>query len=431
MNSPTQPLARRTLIKTGLLGAAALPLAACGSQSSLSSSSKKQLSIMLLGPSAPIVKYFNSELLPDFESKHGIKVQLRQSDWGSGFQKLVTGAASGTLADVNMLGGIWTAPLASKHALLPLDDYLSGWSQKNDFYQSMISDGDYEGHSYALPLYADVRTSVYRSDLLNKVGEGDSKLPTTWDGFKSLAGKLAKANGGPLASPVDWGLDKSVGLQQTFAQLMLQAGGTYYGSDGKAQFASDPGLKALNYLVSFYKEKLANVNMVYAGTGANFMVSGKSAQTFTGYAIVQNAKENSPDLVSKLRAGTPLMSEPGGKPTTSAWINKIAISAKTKNRDGAWALMEYLTSKPIAEKLGALFGGLPARKDLAGASYLSKISPGFTSASKYVVPQPPSPNMLQIAQTLNTDLQQAIRLTQSPEQVLAQIDQKVDAINGK
>lgn len=424
---------RRSLLGAATATAGAGALAACtpGSASSGSQASGgKEVSILLLGPTDQTVSYLTSTVAPAFSDSTGITVQFQQSDWGSGFQKVVTAAASGTLTDLVMLGGIWTAPLASKNALLPLDDLLADYADKDKFYPATLQDCTWQGKTYGLPLYSDSRTALYRASMVKQAGADPDALPTTWAEYHALAAKLAKAGGGPVAFPTDWALDKSIGLQQSFAQLILQAGGTYYDDQGKAVFASDEGVAALEYLMGFYRDKLSSVDMVNSGTGASPFVRGESAMLFSGISTIANAQQNQPDAVIDIVAGTPLAHQDGGKPVTCAWINKIGISAKTKNRDGAWQLLQHLNSPDVASKLGQFYGGLPARTDLADSPYLKDVSPQLVGASEYVTPQPASPNMLAIAPQINTFLQQAIRLDGTAKSILTALDAKIDQING-
>lgn len=135
----------RRLFLGGLAGAAGVgAMAGCspGSASggSAGNSSAKQLSMLLLGASDATVTYVNKTAIPSFSDSSGIKVEVQQSDWGSGFQKVVTAAASGTLPDLVMLGGIWTAPLASKNTLLSIDDLLADYADKDAFYPAALAD---------------------------------------------------------------------------------------------------------------------------------------------------------------------------------------------------------------------------------------------------------------------------------------------------
>ncbi|ACQ82223.1 extracellular solute-binding protein family 1 [Beutenbergia cavernae DSM 12333] len=426
------PLARRTVLGAGAASAAAF-LAACSSGGNGGSSSGNgeggELKLLLIGGSPELDTFVNETLLPEFADSSGYTVTLEKVDWGSAFQQVTTAAGTGTLADVLLIGGIWTAPLADRGALLALDDHVASWGDLDSFYPGMIEDGAFDGSQYALPLYSDTRTTLYRADLLEQAGADPSSLPRTWEEFRSLAEQIQAARVEGVTAAVDWGQDQSIGLQQTFAQLLLQAGGTYYDESGKAQFSSEPGVLALEYLTGFYRDGLADVNMQDQGTGPRALVAGQAAMTYTGTFTVRNAVDNAPEIVEQLVAGPPLIG-PSGSPVTSAWINKLGIAASTDDPDGSWQLVEHMLSRANVEQLDALFGGLPARSDLTDAEYLTDTPPGFIEAAEHIVPQPAHPNMLQIAPEINTAMQDAIRNPDDVERVLADLDATIDEING-
>ena len=417
---------RRTVLKGGLAGAATLSM---GLYAPHVLAQSKSLSIMVLGPDQKALEWLRGALA-DFKQQSGYDVEIRQSDWGSGFQKLLTATASGTMADVTMMGQVMTPALASKGAFLAIDDRLASWEDTGKFYPAMLKDGTYGGKSYALPVYADVRTAVYRSDILEKVGVGADALPKTWDDYKAVAKKLSKAEGGPLATPFFSGQDKSVGLMQMYSQMLYQADGAFFDEAGKSVLSNEAGVRALDYLVSFFTEGLANPNVVYQGTGPRPLTQGTAAMTYNSVTESQTAAQYSPDIQQYIVAGPPLSADAGGKPATIAWINKFAIGANTKDPDGAWELLKFIASKDISAKIAEEWGGLPARTDQNDAPFLAKISKGFVDATQYAGALPTSPNLLQIQQQVNIALQAAIRQSGTSAQVLADLDKKIDTING-
>lgn len=423
-------VSRRTALKAfGGLAAATTGVAGCGRGGSTGSGDSLQF--LLLGPTPQLLDAFNKNLIPAFAKQENIKVELQTSDWGSGFQKVLTAASSHSLPDVLTIGGIWTAPLVAKGALLPLDKYTADWPERSKYYGSIWKDCQYKGKTYAVPIYSGVPTVAYRADLFERAGLDPDTPPTTWDEYRQYAEKLVHKKGSRLVTEgADWGLDTSIGLQQTFAQLMFQAGGTYYRADGRSNFASDEGKNALEYLVSFYKDGLSSVNVVNQLTAAAPLVSGAAAMSFTNVSVLANAKINNKSVVAQIRAGRPLKSTPDGKPTTSAWINKFGLAATTKKADAGWKWLQFLSEKSNLEALDEQYGLLPPRTDLVTAPYLHGAPEGFISCSEDVVPQPPNPQMLQIAQVINTELQRAIRMQTGSSDALAAIDKQVDGLTG-
>lgn len=427
MTRTTMPLTRRAFVGAAATAAATGVLSGCNSQAAPSQGTKS-LSLQLFGANQTLVDWLQKTALPQFTKQHGASVEIRQTDWGSSFQKLLTGAASGTMADVTMMGQAQTAALAAKHAFLSLDKYVSDWADKANFYSAMYQNGAYDGHQYAIPFIADTRTAVYRTDILQKAGASVSSLPTDWDDYKSLAATV-KAKDSKLSAAAYWGQDNSVGLMQAFSQLLYQAGGTFFDPAGKSILSSGPGVTALTYMVSFFKAGLSNAGIVYNGSGAAPLTQGAVAMTFTGYSGKQNAQQFNPSIAKDVVAGVPLAAKKGGRPETIAWINKMGISAKTKNPDLAWALLSFLVSKENAAKFDEYLGGLPARTDLKDATFLKGASKAMVDAAAYAGALPPNPNLLDIQQKINVAVQKAIRQQGSPQSVLRDLDKTIDSIN--
>lgn len=425
--SHSPSLTRRALLGTAA-GASAAALAGCSSSGG-SAAGAKSLSLQMFGATQDLIDWLNKTALPKFaDANGGAKVEIRQTDWGSSFQKLLTGAASGTMADVTMMGQVQTAALAAKHAFLSLDDYVKDWKDKQNFYPEMYKNGEYDGHQYAIPFIADTRTAVYRGDFLSQAGASVKSLPADWDDYKELA-TTVKSKVSKVSAAAYWGQDNSVGLMQSFSQLLYQAGGSYFDSSGRSILSSEPGVRALTYMVSFFKAKLSNAGIVYNGSGATPLTQGATAMTLTGYSGKQNAEQYNPKVAKDIVAGRPFSAQVGGTPKTVAWINKFGVSAKSKDPDLAWALLSFLVSKENAAKLDQYLGGLPARTDLGDAKFLKSASKDMVGASQYAGALPQNPSMLEIQQKVNVAVQKAVRQQGDPKGLLTDLDKTIDAIN--
>lgn len=425
--SASEYISRRKLLQLGTGTAAAAALAGCTSPSSGGGTATAggTLKLLVLGPTSDLVSYLNTKALPAFQAQTGTKVELQTSDWGSAFQKVITGAASNSLADVLNIGGIWTAALAEKNVLLDISSRLNAWADKSQFREASLLDSSYKGKNYAVPITMDIRTGVYRKDLVDSAGV--SSLPTTWDDFRQAA-QSVKAKG-QVNPPIDWAVDKSIGLQQTFAQLFLQAGGRYWDDSGKASFNSEAGNRALTYLVDTYKLGLADVNQVYSGDGPRPLVAGSSALTLNGWLIQQNADSYNKSVSSAIVAGPPLRADPNSKPVSVAWINKLAIARNTKSPDAAWKLVTFLAGAAQLNELARLLGTLPARKDLASTSWMTPMAKQVMATADQAISQPVNPVMLQLGPAVQSLLEPAIRRTTSVSDTLKAIDDKVNSLH--
>ncbi len=426
----TSGINRRGLLKASAAvaaaGVGASALSACSDDTepsgSESGSGGGALDLLLIGPDQTTIDWVNSTLVPAFKESSGIDVKLQTSDWGSAFQKVTTGAASNSLADVFLIGGIWNAPLASKNVMLDITDRVNDWDGAEQVYEKMLVDGVYEDKNYSIPVYADVRTDIYRTDMLDEAGI--SGIPATWDEWRTAAEAL-KANG--VQSPIDFGLDKSIGLQQRFAHLMLSAGGTYWDASGKAQFSSDAGKKALQYMVDCFQDGLSDYNVVYSGNGPLPVVQGLSGMALDGAALPRNAETNDESVFPKLEAGAGLKMDSSSDPTTLAFVNKLAIAKNSKNPDGAFELIKFICSKENAGEFAKNYGGLPVRKDV-DATWLDGIYKDIAGIAESAVSQPSNPVMMSLGPAVNQLLEPAIRGSVSVDETLKAIDAKVDSL---
>ena len=160
-----------------------------------------------------------------------------------------------------------------------------------------------------------------------------------WAAYHEAA-KLTTAAVRPLGA--SWG--RTLHRHPAVRALFFQAGGEYFDADGAATFGSDAGVRALEYLMSFYEDDLSSVNDVYSGSGAVPIVTGDAGLVFSGISALQNAEQNDASALDQIVFGMPLSDSHGGTPVTCSWVNKLAISAHTQDPDGAWQLLTHLTS---------------------------------------------------------------------------------------
>lgn len=390
------------------------------------------LEFLFLGPTQEVTEILKNEIIPAFQDAEGVKINLQTSDWGSAFQKITTAAAAGTALDIMLIGGIWTAPLAAKGVLFDISDYVASWSDAGQYPEGVWADCTFEDGTYGVPMNLDSRTLVFRKDFFEEVGLDPAAPPETWDDYKQAAQKLVVADGNNIKRQgADWGINTSIGLQQSFAQAYLQAGGQYYKEDGSGNFNSPEGVEALQWIVSFFEEGLSSTNIVAQSNAPLPLVAGTGAMTYGNAGILQNAQSTAANIVPMIAAGPPLRKDASSERITSAWINKFAMGANTRNPDAAWKFLAHLSSKENTERQLEAMGLLPARSDLFEAAYLEGVDRAFFDASEFIVPQPPHPEMLQIAQIINTELERAVRGESEPEKTLESIDLQINKLIGR
>ncbi len=288
-------------------------------------------------------------------------------------QQLIAGQA----ADLIDMGDIDVPGLAGAGYLAPIDDYLKTWSGWNHYYpqfkKAMVRQ---DGHIYALVHETGVQNLFYRKDILTQLGI-DTTQPKTWDDLISRLEQVkAKTGDTPLVIPAGtaWGGGT---WQEGFQPILGSTDKNYYSlKTGKWDLKSS-GFPAVFDLYSQLVSKgllpvqdLENPNPWQPTKYVKFP-AGKiqvAAQGTWGWKYDWGPQGATPipDLTTKVDTWQYPALRSGDQP--SGWSGLgygYAVPAKSKNKDAAMLLAEYLSSgKPVADYLVAT-GAAAARNDMA------------------------------------------------------------------
>jgi len=213
-----------------------------------------------------------------------------------------------------------------------------------------------------VPAQLDTRTVVYRKD---QYDAASLQPPSTWDELKADAAKLAQKQGSTVSREgMDLSIDSSVGAQQTFINLLYQAGGNYFSADGKtATFETDAGRAALTYMVGLIKDGSSSTAFQNPPNGPGFLTLGSTATAFGGITGIANAKQYAPAEAKNIALSMPLRMDANHPPKTLIFINKLGIYQGTKAPDAAWGFLSTVM-EPANLTLWLTTGGQPAVADL-------------------------------------------------------------------
>jgi multiple sugar transport system substrate-binding protein len=242
---------------------------------------------------------------------------------------------------------------------------MKGWPVAKKLNAAALQAGVWNGIQYAVPVNLDVRGLIYNAAMFKKAGI--STPPRTWAEYKADAAKLVQKHGGKImVEGADWAIDNSVGLAQTFDLLLEEAGGSLFhnGPNGTATFTGDSaaGRKALNYLVSFYKDGLSSTSFIDVGSAPTPVALGNAAMEISN---ASSFAEASPTVESELKMTAPLAATAGGQPVGIEFVNKLGIYSRSKNPEAAWKFINYLYTPSILSTWNRLDGEAPPEVSLA------------------------------------------------------------------
>lgn len=363
----------------GLAGACALTLSACGSGSS--STTGQNVRVWFMEGSIPddAVKYLQDTFAAN---NPGNTLTVEIQPWDGIVNKLQTSLASSAESpDLVETGNTQTALFASVGAFAPLDDQYESLGG-SALIPSFVEAGTWEGHKYALPLYAGARGVYYRKDMLQKAG---IDVPTTLDELAQAAIDIGQANPD--------GIDGFSGMYLAAVDihgvesLMFAGGGDYAKQEGgrwSSLIDNEASVASLTRIQKIFKE------------GTNYALADQASQKSFEKFFNENkvafmvGTGNIGEKIDKSlwdADAVGVMPIPG---TTSGSVGQtfaggssVSMAAKAHNLELAAKALELIYSKDFQESV-AKAGWTPGNSTYASAQTgaFAKIAPTIVANSK-------------------------------------------------
>ena len=119
-----------------------------------------------------------------------VEVQLERQQWTGIVEKLTTALSGSDAPDIVEFGNTQAQTFEAAGAVIDLTDRAEELGG-DDFLQSLLEAGTYDGSLYAVPYYAGARVVIYRKDLFEEAG---IEIPTTLEEWVAAGEALKEAN---------------------------------------------------------------------------------------------------------------------------------------------------------------------------------------------------------------------------------------------
>lgn len=391
---------------------------------------KVQIDFWAFGAEAEHVKVLTKE----FEKLNpGIKVKVQAIPWTAAHEKLITAYASDTTPDIVQLGNTWIPEFVALNSLEDLDTWIrnSKSIKEKNFFPGIWKTNIIDGKVYGIPWYVDTRVLFYRSDILKKAGYNSP--PKTWDQLYDVSKKIKKMYGKQekyafFIPTNEWAPFIIFGMQ---AGARLLKDNNSYGNFSNPKFAT-----AFKYLVKFYKEKLAPVDMTLVSNLYQAFASGFFAMYITGPWNVTEFRNMLPASLQNSWMTAPLPAYDNNKyPGVSlAGGSSFVMFKASKHKKEAWKLIEFLSKKSSQVQFFKMSSDLPSLIDAWQDTVLTnnKYLKAFYEQLQNVVPMPKVPEWEHIVSgKVQQYAEYAARGIMSPEQALKLLDKDTDLILAK
>lgn len=296
------------------------------------------------------------EVLPEFEKKHGVKVQLQlvsQRALQSRLQSaLLTGADVPDVVELleGSIGYFARGPLEDV-GFVDITDKLKQEGLFDRMVTSRYSLWSSRGRIFALPHDVHPVSLCYRRDLIEELGIKVDQLKT-WKDFVEMGHKVVKDLDGD-GNPDRYALDTPLSGITVIRILLLQRGGQFFDENGKVTFDSDITAKTIAWYV---RQTTGKQRIGYeAGWGQSLVKAMNDGLVLFYFCPDWRTKQFEMDI-PKQKGNLGLMPLPAwkqGERRTSSWGGTgLAITKACKRKDLAWKLAKflYLNEKDLGKR---------------------------------------------------------------------------------
>jgi len=301
-------------------------------------------------------------MIPDFEAKTGIKVQMESITENQLTQKLTVELTSGAgTVDVFMQRPLQEAKLFDKNGwYTDLTTYMNDAKKTpaeygaSDYFQGPMQTETVNGHLTGVPIVTEQEIVYYRKDLFQAA---NLKAPKTIADLEAAAKKLNNPDKG-IYGIVMRGKGNPAVTQ--FSSFLYSEGGNFI-ENGKFVLDSPAATKA----VTEYGNLLKNygppgvLNMEWPQAAAIF-AQGKAAMWVDANSLYKNV--TAPDkstIGDKVGFAMFPAGDKGALPySVTSW--GLSIAKSSKNQDAAWEFLKWATSKEVTTKIQST--GVPSAR---------------------------------------------------------------------
>ncbi len=345
---------------------------------------KKTVKIWIMPNSSRPVKDLEELLIEYKKQNPNISIEITNIDWGSAWLKLNAAAISKDGPDIVQLGTTWVGVFSGMKALSDLTSKVNEIGGSEAFLPASWETCSVKnsGKITAVPWFVDARVLYYRTDVFKKLGLTEKDLDT-WESFEKTLKKIKEADltinnikVSPLGVPGknDWNVVHNI------APWIWSFGGDFLTPDAmKSAISSGESIAGVDFYVGLTQKGYIPKSCLELNTAqvsAKFN-EGEFAMYFDTPAEIkilslppEQGGANA-SLAAKNYAVAIYPKGPKGRYTFFGGSN-LAVFEFSKNKEAAWDLIKFLTSKSAQLEYADKTGFIPARKDCFNDSYFTK-----------------------------------------------------------
>jgi len=309
-------------------------------------------------------------MLPDFEAKTGIKVNITKLPYENALGEQVRDFVANGDFDIALIDLVWIGSFAENEWIVPVSKFTSNPDladpelDMDDFFPLVLNAfGGWGDTIYGLPFDNYSGLLFYNDCMLQDAGFDGP--PETWTDLKDVYGPaLTKDGKYTIALQSKRNETQSA---DSFARVLWPFGGSFLDADFRSNLLSaesQAGLKFRQDLMQYMPEGIVAYDHAEA---VNAFAQGDVAMITEWSAFYSSLKDpETSKVVDCMKIAPEPMGPAGRKPALGGFSLAVASQADDNEQAAAWLFIQWVTSKANAGEYLER-GGVPARQSVYAA----------------------------------------------------------------
>lgn len=317
----------------------------------------------------PVDENFYKAVKDGFIAKYpDVKWDQEQVPFGKEYlEKMVASAAAGTSPHAVFSSIIWARDLWEQGLLEDLGPYIGRTPSvaPKQYVEPALFYNSWKGKTFGVPhVGPDFRVLYVNRKLLRDAGidpSDDALAKWTWTDMATHHQKLVQRDGDTVKRAGIW-VSPGGGLED-FTTYLYTNGGQFYNKDRNGMaFNTSQGQQVLEFFID-WRTKTRGHEGPQGINAADAFVNNAAVVVSQGSWNMRDIRGN-PLSESMDYTMMNIPRGPSGKAqATTAWSNMTVMPKDTKNKDLAWAFIEYYSSLPVAKQMFDLWKQVSPRVD--------------------------------------------------------------------
>ncbi len=303
------------------------------------------------------------ELHPD------VKIKWVDIPFSEGEKRTLASVMSNNVPDLVNLNPDFSATLATRKALVNIEEYASE-TELNNYIPQTVENLTYNGHVFGIPWYLTTSVTYYNKTLTDGI-----KLPKDYFELKNFGQKVKKQYGVYALMP-------TVCESGNILKIMNKYGAITY-PEGKLNFNNEKSAEILDLFKYLYQNDLIpkeSVTQTHREALEQFM-SGQTALLVSGTNFLDTIKANAPEVYTNLDIYEQLSSDTG---KTDFSMMNLIVPLKSKHPKEAVEFALYLTNAQNQLEFAKLAPVFPSQISALNDAYFSVNSDDLSQKVRYL-----------------------------------------------